>query len=340
MKGRNGRRNIGALREFRKLFGLTMEQMAALLNVSPAFYAKFEKGEGDPASIVAFHAAVLMGLRLADLLNLDYSTKLLIEKSYYPLYRLSHNIHNVRAVESFAALNKPSSIEKEHFSIRDNDIRSILMHEVYRALDEQETAAARAKSKESKKQDQNQSSVSTQAEYAIPKPRDGNKYIDLMLDKEGKLIDGIWLGETFSALSQLTGLGATQLSQRTGLSRAFFSDLENDRSSSVLTGSLDLTARAFKLTIDEFMYIALPQLMGTKWPFFIHQYPQGYKNTETLETLTSSSTIEAFKTGNVKERAKMMLSYHTWLEDEALARVDLARTVFMPPALQPLKFAS
>ena len=329
MKSTHGRRNVGALYEFRKLFGLTIEAMAARLGVSPAFYSKFEKGGGVPSALVAFHAASLFGLRLVDLLNLDYTSKPLFEQGQYPLYRLAHNIPSLKAVESFTDLNKPSNIENQHFALRESDIRALLMYEVYTALADKEQTLA-----------QETLTPTSIMEYVVPGPQPGKSHIDTMLDENGKLIEGIKLGETFAVLSQLKGMGVGQLSQITGLSRAFFGDLENDRSESVLTGSLDLTARAFDLTIDEYMYVSLPQLLGTKWPFFVHHYPQSYQNTETLTMLTSPDTIQAFKTRPIKERAKMMLSYHTWLRDEADARVNKTKVVYMPPALQPFKFAS
>ena len=329
MKSQNGRRNVGALYEFRKLFGLTIETMAARLGVSPAFYSKFERGSGIPSALVAFHAATLFGLRLVDLLNLDYTSKPLFEGGQYPLYRLAHNISSPKAVESFNELNKPFNIQNQHFALRESDIRALLMYEVYTALADKEQTLA-----------QETPTPTSIMEYVVPTPQPGKTHLELMLDENGKLIEGIKLGETFATLCQIKGKGVGQLSQKTGLSRAFFGDLENDRSESVLTGSLDLTARAFDLTIDEYLYVALPQLLGTKWPFFVHHYPQGYQNTETLTMLTSPTTIQAFKAKPLKERAKMMLSYHTWLTDEADARVNKAKVVYMPPSLQPFKFAS
>lgn len=286
-----------AVSALRKADGRMIQTLANLVNTTHAGWLGMEAGK-DTSALTALKVASVLGYRLEDILNLHHDSLSRLLDQRRPLFRLPHTITQPEIVAKVEELNNPKLLREDYYSIGDFDVRCRLLIAITRKLAEKEAGTVEYK-------------AFGRTEYIVPQPAEDGSLASWDYD----LPDGLKLGAAYSAVCQRLGLTNKMLSDKTGLSRNYFADLQSDAAESSI-GNLDLAAWAVGLSADEVIMIAHPS--RRKWPFFI---PYGsYSNQDMVKLLTSPATLAAFEQAPVEERASMMLDYRAWLVEEAEAR--------------------
>ena len=293
------KRSFSYIGKTRKWFRLSLKDLASQAKITPEYLSMLEKKRSEPGISIALKLALALGLRIDDILNLYSGLERLLSEER-PLFRLPHTIRNEQIIALVAGLNKPAALENEHYAsaFGAEDNRSSLFLDLSQRIAQLEQ---------------------TTPEYLVHQRAEFIPLEQRTLKVE--LPERLELGEAYSAMLEQQKLTAYAVSQKTGLSSYFITDLSMNRAE-VSVVNLDLATKVIGISVDELIFVAYPQLSRIKWPFFVQALggAKPYQNEETTRLLTSPATLRAFEQAPVYERARMMLAYKTWWLAEAQAR--------------------